>query len=207
MKARIPLALLGPVRLLYVDPPWRASDQLPGPGRGASKHYRTMSTDELCSMNLPPLADDCMLAMWRIASMQPDALRVIEAWGFTLKTEIVWVKQTVHGKRWFGMGRYVRAEHETCLIATRGRVKVANRSTRSVLVAKAAKAGHSTKPVEMYALLEGLMPEGPRLELFARERRAGWLSDGDQLDDLADVKLSRADKRKLRLWLTTELVR
>ena len=41
------------------------------------------------------------------------------------------------------------------------------------------KRGHSHKPDEQYALIESCSP-GPFIELFARERRDGWLSWGDQ---------------------------
>lgn len=33
----------GPYKLLIADPPWPFDDRLPGPGRGAEKHYSTLS--------------------------------------------------------------------------------------------------------------------------------------------------------------------
>jgi N6-adenosine-specific RNA methylase IME4 len=39
---------------------------------------------------------------------------------------------------------------------------------------------HSAKPEALQDLAERLSP-GPRLELFARRRRAGWTCWGDQL--------------------------
>ena len=137
-----------------------------------------LSVPELCAFPLPPLADDCTLFLWRVASMQQEALDVMAAWGFTLKTEIVWLKRTTTGKRWFGMGRTVRAEHETCLVGTRGRPVTRRKNIRSTF--EAVVGQHSEKPAMFYDLVEALR-DGPYVELFARRRRAGWTSLGDQV--------------------------
>jgi N6-adenosine-specific RNA methylase IME4 len=167
-------------RVLLADPPWQFGDKLPGPGRGAEKHYRTLSVNELCAFPLPPLENDCTLFLWRVASMQQEALDVIKAWGFTVKAEIVWIKQTRHGKRHCGMGRTVRMEHEVCLIATRGRYVTLNKGIRSTFTAKVNE--HSAKPGVFYNIVEALR-EGPYVELFARCRRAGWTSLGNEVPD------------------------
>lgn len=165
-------------RVVLADPPWQFNDRLPGPGRGAVKHYGCLSVAELCAFPLPPLADDATLFLWRVASMQREALAVMDAWGFTLKTEIVWLKRTTRGKRWFGMGRIVRAEHETCLVGTRGRPLTRIRNIRSTF--EAAAGAHSAKPDAFYGIVEALR-DGPYVELFARRCRAGWTSLGDQV--------------------------
>src|SRR5262245_60848188 len=157
--------------VVLADPPWQFTDKLPGDGRGAVKHYPCLTVAALCAFPLPPLADDCTLFLWRVASMQQEALDVMRAWGFTLKTEIVWLKQTQTGKRWFGMGRTVRAEHEVCLVGTRGRSVTKSKSVRSTFTAEAGR--HSAKPPEFYAIVEALR-DGPYVELFARRQRAGW---------------------------------
>lgn len=166
------------IRCLEADPPWQFGDRLPGKGRGAEKHYRVLTLEEIKAFPLPALAPDCVLLLWRVAAMQEEALSVVRAWGFTVKTEIVWAKRTKHGKRWFGMGHYLRAEHEICLVATRGKVKPLNRGTRSIFEGKVRK--HSQKPAEFYELAESLFP-GPRARLFARDEREGWESYGDEV--------------------------
>jgi N6-adenosine-specific RNA methylase IME4 len=165
-------------RVVLADPPWLFGDRLPGRGRGAAKHYRCLAVSELCAFPLPPLADDCTLFLWRVASMQQEALDVMAAWGFTLKTEIVWLKRTTTGNRWFGMGRTVRAEHETCLVGTRGRPVTCRKNIRSTFEAVAGR--HSKKPAIFYDIVESLR-EGPYVELFARRRHPGWTSLGDQV--------------------------
>jgi len=164
-------------RVLVADPPWPFGDALPGKARGAKKHYRLMSLADIRAFPLPPLADNAVLFLWRVASMQEEALAVMRAWGFVPKTEIVWLKRTVRGKRWFGMGRTVRAEHETVLIGVRGKPKVRTHSIRSTFEAPAGR--HSEKPEAFYALVEQLYA-GPYVELFARRQRAGWTCLGDQ---------------------------
>lgn len=171
-------------RVICADPPWKFGDRLPGPSRGAEKNYACLSAAEICTFPLPPLTDDCTLFLWRVASMQQEALDVIRAWDFTLKTEIVWLKKTSHGNRWFGMGRTVRAEHEICLVAQRGRPETLSHSVRSTFVTdceglSAPVGRHSAKPEEFYRIVESLRA-GPYCELFARRQRAGWTCLGDQ---------------------------
>ena len=76
------------------------------------------------------------------------------------------------------MGRQVRNEHETCLIATRGEPYVRDRSIRSTF--EASVGDHSEKPEEFYRLVERLC-DGPYVELFARRSRPGWVTIGDEL--------------------------
>ncbi len=171
-------------RVLCADVPWKFDDKLPGEKRGAERNYKCLSRRELMRFPLPPLADDCALFFWKVASMPQDALDVIDAWGFMPKSEIIWLKKTVHGNRWFGMGRTVRAEHETCIFATRGRPEVKNHSVRSTFVTDfeglSATAGrHSEKPEQFYQIVETLF-DGPYVELFARRQRDGWVCLGDE---------------------------
>lgn len=183
------LATLRPTTLLMADPPWRFGDGLGK--RGAAANYPTLSVEEIKRYPLPPLAPDCLLLLWRVSAMQQEALDVMRAWGFVLKSEIVWNKVThktgaecawckhVDRKQHFGMGHYVRASHETCLIGVRGRVAVADRSVRSAFTAPVR--AHSRKPEEIYRIAERLVLHGPHVELFARFPRSGWTTIGNQL--------------------------
>jgi N6-adenosine-specific RNA methylase IME4 len=166
-----------PFRVLAADPPWRFKDKLPGKGRGAEKHYPTMTTEEICSLRLPPLAGDSLLFMWRVASMQEDALRVCRAWGFRPVSEIVWCKPRI------GMGRYVRCSHETALIATRGRGHTLIEDHAMPSWFEAPRGAHSAKPDRFYEIVEQLVPTGPRVEYFARAERPGWTTVGNALGE------------------------
>lgn len=166
-------------RVVVADPAWQFRDLLPGDSRGAEKNYAVMKLDEICALDLPPIQDNAWLFLWRVASQVEEAYRVVRAWGFVPKTEIVWLKQTKSGKRWFGMGRYTRAEHETCIVAVRGRVKPVKRNIRSTFTAPAGR--HSEKPDAFFYIVEALTGEGPYLELFARKERPGWTCLGNEL--------------------------
>lgn len=93
-------------KTIVADPPWAFGDKLPGPKRGAEKHYRVMKQPEI-EAYLPSLSvgvtADAWLFLWRVASQQEEALRVVRAWGFVPKAEIVWVK-TKACKRCKGKG-------------------------------------------------------------------------------------------------------
>ena len=167
-----------PFRVLYADPPWPFNDPLSGKGRGAVKNYGLLSIEEIKQFPLPLLADDSTLFLWRVASMQEEALAVMRAWGFQLKSEIVWNKRARNGKPWFGMGRTVRASHEVALIGVRGRPATLSHSVRSTFEAVVRK--HSEKPDEFYTIVEQLRA-GPYVELFARRRRLGWTCLGNEL--------------------------
>lgn len=165
---------------LCVDPPWKFGDNLPGKGRGASKHYPCMPLEDIIRFELPPTTPDCWLFLWRVASMQSEAIAVATAWGFTIKSEIVWVKTSEKtGKVRIGMGRTVRNAHEVCLVCTRGKPARASGGVPSVITAP--RGVHSAKPEEVQDAIEKLVGNVPKAELFARRVRDGWDCFGNQI--------------------------
>jgi N6-adenosine-specific RNA methylase IME4 len=171
--------------VLVADPPWLFGDKLPGPKRGAESHYKCMDLDALRAF---PVPDADVLCLWRVGSMQLEALCVVKDWGFEMPTsEIVWVKTTLDGQRIrMGMGRTVRNAHEVCLVCRKGKPKRSSAAVLSVIEAPepepiyAPRTEHSAKPDAFYAAVEKLYP-GPYIELFARRQREGWECHGDEL--------------------------
>lgn len=176
-------------RSIVADPPWPLKDKLPGPGRGAIKHYATMSVDDICALKLPPIGPDALLFLWRVSSMVEEAARVARAWGFRPVSEIVWEKTTAGGETRIGMGRYVRLAHETCMIATRGQGRLFIKDHGIPSIFRAPRREHSAKPEVFYDIVEKLA-EGPYLELFARRERSGWTCVGDALGSRLDLPLA-----------------
>jgi len=176
-----PPAYVGP-DVLVVDAPWKPSDKLPGPGRGASKHYQTLTVEDIARFPLPPTVHDSVLFFWRLASMVDEALHVVRCWGYQPKSELIWEKLTKHGKRHMGMGRYVRNEHEVCIIAVRGKAKPLVHDQRSIFAAPIGQ--HSEKPDAFYEIVERMYPQSRRFELFSRRHRAGWIQYGNELGKL-----------------------
>lgn len=185
-----------PYRVIVADPPWAHGDALGR--RGAAHQYPVMSTSNICAFPVPAAADDALLFLWRLSSMQNDAVLVAQCWGFRPVSEVVWCKRTKLGKPWFGMGRTVRNAHEAAMICVRGSSAplIKNKSIRSVFDAPVpTDAGgnyiHSAKPEEFFAdvvhpLIGGPIDGGPCLELFARQRRKDWDQIGNQLSPLED---------------------
>jgi N6-adenosine-specific RNA methylase IME4 len=177
--------VIEPFKVIAADPAWKFDDRLPGKKRGAGRNYMTMTVPQICEMKLPPIADDAILFLWRVSAMVEEAYQVGRAWGFEPKSEIVWQKLTKELRPWFGMGRFVRAAHETCIIFARGSAQklIRSRSIRSrfaaaVPVDERGRYVHSGKPEEFYDLVEQLV-RGPYVEIFSRRRRAGWTCLGD----------------------------
>lgn len=178
-----------PFRAIVSDPPWAFGDSLPGPGRGAAKHYATMRVEDICALRLPPIGPDALLFLWRVAAMVPEALRVVQAWGFRAVSEIVWEKTTPDGRPLLGMGRYVRNSHETCIIATRGSGALLIKDHAVPSVFRATRGVHSAKPEAFYKIVERLT-EGPYLELFARRERVGWTCIGEAIGSRLELPLA-----------------
>lgn len=179
--------------VIVADPPWTFKDQLPGPGRGAAKHYDTMTVAEIAALPVRDvIGSNAVLLLWVPSAVIRDGLAVAHAWGFTEKQTWVWVKQKQGGKEnasgeipdhtvddlAFGMGRYARNCHEIALLCVRGSMTPAVHNIRTVFFSPSLP--HSQKPEIVQDALDAMYPEHRRLELFARRRRDGWFCVGDQ---------------------------
>jgi N6-adenosine-specific RNA methylase IME4 len=182
---------------ILADPPWRF-DVWSGKGtaRAADNHYQTMTMREISRLPVDELAaDDCALFMWMVWPSLPDALRIIEAWGFEYKTcAFSWMKADPYrlfadDKTPFaGMGYWTRANTEACLLATRGKPKRLNADVRQGIIAP--RQEHSRKPDDVHDRIERLVG-GPYLELFARRTRPGWRVWGNEIRSEWDEMWSR----------------
>ena len=187
---------------IAIDPPWRfSSNSEDRPGRNAMRHYKCMRLPDLCALPVGELAaPDCWLFLWVTAPFlaQGDQRTLCEAWGFSSATiGFVWVKSNRAGPGLFqGLGHSTRQNAEFVVVGRRGRPVRASRSVHSVIVAP--RREHSRKPDEFYARVERLVGDVPKAELFARERRGGWSSWGDEIgkfDDDSPVKASTKPSR------------
>lgn len=171
---------------ILADPPWSFDTySAKGKDRSPERHYPVLSSAIIAAMPVAEMyaAPDCCLFLWATYPRLPDALDVMRGWGFTYKTvAFTWAKLTRLGRMWhWGTGYWTRANAEICLLGTRGHPKRLSASVPQLLVAPVRE--HSRKPDEARARVRELVA-GPYLELFARERAAGW-----------DVELSpEADK-------------
>lgn len=167
--------------LIMADPPWKSemrSDK--GLKKSPEAHYPTMPLDQICALPVEALAaPDCLLWLWARGAQLKNAIAVLEAWGFELKTTGWWAKMTPGGKQAFGPGYIFRNAGEPYLIGTRGAPKT-TKSVRDTILG--VRREHSRKPDEAFAAAERLMPGVQRLDLFSRQRRPGWASWGAEVD-------------------------
>lgn len=165
--------------LIMADPAWTFELRSgKGEGKSAQAQYRCQSLDEIKALPVLDLAaPDALLWLWATNPMLPQALEVLNAWGFAFKTAGAWGKTTVNGKLAFGTGYIFRSAHEPILIGTRGEPKT-TKSVRSLIMGQARE--HSRKPEEAYRAAEQLMPRARRIELFSRTNRPGWTVWGDE---------------------------
>jgi N6-adenosine-specific RNA methylase IME4 len=178
--------------IIYADPPWRFttySDK--GKDRAPEKHYDTMSIADIAALPIADMAaDDCALFMWVYQPMLREAFTLFEAWGFTFKTvAYFWVKISGGQDRLFygnedvlkGLGYHTRTGAEQVWLATRGK-GYERISKGEGQVVFAPRREHSRKPDEIAESIVRLCGDIPRIELFARARRAGWDAFGNETE-------------------------
>ncbi len=119
--------------------------------------------------------------LWTPNALVPDALRVLEEWGFGYKTMLIWHKvRRDGGSDGRGVGFYFRNVTEPVLFGVRGHLRTLAPGRRQVNLLATRKREHSRKPDELYPIIEACSP-GPRIELFARYPREGWSAWGDEV--------------------------
>ena len=162
---------IGEYDVIYADPPWDYFFKFRG---NPENHYPTMKTKEICGLKIPS-AENSVLFLWSTNPKLEEAIQVINSWGFTYKTNLVWVKDKI------GTGHYVRGLHELLLICVKGSMPTPMEHTRPASVLNSPTRKHSQKPDELYKLIEELYPNRSYIELFARNNREGWVSWGNEV--------------------------
>ena len=160
--------------VIYADPPWRYSFSK-SKSRDIENQYPTMTIDDIYALRVPA-ADDCVLYLWATAPKLEEALRVVNAWGFTYKTHAVWDKERI------GMGYWFRGQHELLIVATRGRMSPPPQGERVRSVLRIRRGRHSAKPTEVRDMIAAWFPTARRLEMFARGQTEGWTVWGNEVE-------------------------
>lgn len=163
----------GEFDIIYADPPWKYDFSI-STSRAIESHYPTMETEAICNMNIPDIGTG-VLFLWATAPKLKEALEVMDSWGYTYKTHMIWKKDKI------GMGYYARSIHELLLIGTKGLPELSDPSSRPASVIESPRENHSKKPDKFYEIIEKMYPNSKYLELFARNKRNGWISWGDEI--------------------------
>ncbi len=162
--------------VILADPPYDYDIKLRG---NPSIHYKTLTDNQIYNFlkdnDLEDKIDsNAILFLWSTNPKLREALKIIEAWNFEYKTNMVWIKNKI------GLGYYVRSKHELLLIAVRGNI-VPLESNRPESVIIADREEHSKKPLIVYDIIESMYPNANYLELFARNKRDNWDGYGLEL--------------------------
>lgn len=172
--------------VILADPEWRFEpySRETGMDRAADNHYPTSATEIIAARPVETIAaDDCVLFLWATVPMLPDALRVMEAWGFEYRSHLVW------DKRMIGTGYWVRNQHELLLIGARGDVPAPAAGTQVPSVFQITRKEHSAKPEQFLELIEQYFPTLPKIELNRRgPARPGWDAWGNETDNQTTIK-------------------
>jgi N6-adenosine-specific RNA methylase IME4 len=174
------------------DPPYEFKNATGknSPGHKRLHRYRTMPIDEICALPVSRImASTAHIYLWCPNALLPYGLRIIPAWGFTYKSNIVWHKvRKDGGSDGRGVGFYFRNVTELLLFGVRGKnARTLAPGRRQVNFLATRKREHSRKPNEIYPIIEACSP-GPFVELFARARRGNettpyqhpWTRLGDE---------------------------
>ena len=196
----------GQAAALAVDPPWSYSCfSEKGKARSADRHYTTMASAAIEQLPVGELAArNAHLFLWVTGPclVQGMHLPIMRAWGFEPSAlAFVWIKpklrdfangeffldETLFAK---GMGHTTRQNAEYVVLGRRGKPRRLRKDVHQLIVQP--RREHSRKPDEFYARVQSYCA-GPYVELFSRQRRAGWGCWGAELDKFEPEYDANAD--------------
>lgn len=177
--------------VILADPPWQYANRHDvrrdgksarfGVGVAARYSRGVMRLADICSLPVRDVsAEDAYLFLWATWPTIPDALQVIEAWGYRYVTcAMIWAKRNLRSGTWFrGPGRYVPANSEPLLLGVRGKPITPATGWKPCQILdephprREGKIIHSRKPASVHDSIERWAGAG--LELFATHSTSGW---------------------------------
>lgn len=183
-------------QIVYADPPWDydgrgqfgfAGDVGVSTG-GAIKQYTTLTLKQICDIPVTEICEaDALLYLWATGPhLLTSVPAVMRAWGFEPVTmAFVWNKMRTNP------GYYTLSQSEFCVVGKRGRIPQP-RGTRNerqwceTQVVEEVRGQHSRKPAEVRDRITRMFPSQRKIELFARERVAGWEGWGNEYPAAAE---------------------
>lgn len=168
------------VRCVVADPPWRPRLHANTKGRfggkyraGPQRYYKTMTVEEIVAL-APTTARKAHLWLWCIDQHVDWGYVVARAWGFEPQIRLTWCKPGL------GTGQF-QSNTESILLCRKGGPTLNSFGKTGGTHFHWPRAGaHSAKPEESFQLVERVSP-GPYVEMYARRRRDGWESWGDEV--------------------------
>lgn len=167
--------------IIYADPPWKYNFPI-SDSRKIENHYPTMKLEAIKNMDVPS-SDNCILFLWTTAPKIEESLEVLNHWGFTYKSQLIWDKINM------GMGYWFRIQHEILLVGTKGKPTCPPSTKRVRSIYKEKREKHSKKPNAIRRLIDEWYPDKTKLELFARDTFYGWDVHGNEASDIKQTYL------------------
>jgi len=181
------------IHTVVADPPW------PGPvGDWRSKPLVVREHSLRVHGRKAPSNVYPLLSLDQIAFHKPETAPLAHLWLWSLPQHVDWAWDTscrwgfepVHLLAWckpgFGTGGFQANTEYVVLARKGGPTKNAFGRMRGTHFGWDRTSRHSTKPEDFFTLVESVSP-GPYLEMYARQRRPGWSSWGNELDGIVPV--------------------
>ena len=180
--------------LILADPPWRQS-------RGGKKKVRPNSSGkeipyvvqdlntikEILKGFVEKTEENSVLFLWTIEKYLFEAEEMAKELGYKLHARMVWNKVTGIPSAFT-----IRYGHEYLLYMYKGKltpIAIEERGKIHSVFTEQVKE-HSRKPEISYQIIERLYPNLNKIELFARRKRQGWESWGDEVPEETQKTLS-----------------
>ena len=176
-------------KVILIDPPTKFSS---GPNKNPERHYRTMKLQDIAKFPVRDLADPtgCRMFLWTtapLAFVRFSAREMATRWGFRYSTCRIWAKLWPREDTMFlypnsisrGSGYETTGDFEILSIWKIGKPESLRKRAKPRGLFYGRRREHSRKPDNVIDEITSTF-EGPRIELFARESRPGWVTWGDQ---------------------------
>lgn len=139
--------------------------------------FDALTVSEIKELPVSTLAaENCDLYLWATQRYLPAAFDVLNSWGFNYCQTLTWCK-TPKGT---GQGGLYCPTTEFLILGRRGRMPRGKTRLDTTWWRVKRPMRHSQKP-EMFQDIVEQQSDAPRLELFARRRRNGWTTWGDEV--------------------------
>jgi len=167
--------------IIYADPPWDYAGQTQHnsvkDNKSAIDHYNTMTLSQLKELKVKDVCEkDCLLFLWTSSPHLPQAIDLIESWGFKYMTiAFIWDKQKVNP------GYYTMSQCEICLVGKRGKIPTPRGTRNERQFLSEMRTIHSKKPDEIRNRIHRMFPTQKKLEMFARETSEHFDVFGNQV--------------------------
>ena len=183
-------------RCILADPPWYygrswdtgSKNALVQTTKAEPMPYEQMKIDEIKALPVGDLAaDQCDLYLWVTQKYLPDSFDVLKAWGFRYCQALTWCKAPMGT----GQGGLYCPTTEFLILGRRGKMPTGKVRKDSTWWQVKRQKRHSQKPEFFQDMIE-MQSDGPRLELFARRKRDGWDSWGNEVE--SDIIFTNGSK-------------